>query len=75
MSAEEGYGVIPATKGVGVLATAVVTTLGIALYGGAVENSEFRTPQATVELTPDQTPMTGADLPGDIAALRSEDAP
>ncbi|WP_304116068.1 hypothetical protein [Mycolicibacterium bacteremicum] len=75
MNAEESYGAIPATKGVGVLATAVVTTLGIALYGGTLENSDLRIPRASVELTPSEAPMAGNDVPTDIAALRSEDRP
>ncbi|MFI2841141.1 hypothetical protein [Mycolicibacterium sp. PDY-3] len=76
MSAEDGYRAIPATKGVGVLATAVVTTLGIALYGGTLDNDEWRAPRAALELTPSETPIGGEapvdEAPADIAALRSE---
>ena len=76
MSAEDGYRAIPATKGVGVLATAVVTTLGIALYGGPLDNDEWRAPRAALELTPSETPIGGEapvdGAPADIAALRSE---
>ncbi|AHC28013.1 MULTISPECIES: hypothetical protein [Mycobacteriaceae] len=77
MSAEDGYRAIPATKGVGVLATAVVTTLGIALYGGTLDNDEWRAPRAALELTPSETPFGGPPAPvdgapADIAALRSE---